>query len=237
MLSLKQTAIERYPSADTSLSFKLSDVHLNQCFHSKWLHNAHEWLSQSSGYHVEWIAMISIVYFLILVAFQNKLLTWSLLRDNIASLKPCIVYVTIKPQLRRSTLWAPSKYLKLQGLSHKSTLKCCITMPLQANAHLKTKPRNTHKPCHQKYKYITTKHTNIKPGDTQIQNQEPHKYIEAKLRWYIGVWEAVQGNTCGQLHLLACPTRQTLQQPPSTKMKRQCSQIQIQTDIQIQLIS
>ena len=175
--------------------------------------------------------------YIFLVAFQNKLLTWSFLRDNITSLKPCIVYVTIKPQFRRSTLWAPSKYLKLQGLSHKSTLRRCITMPLQANAHLKTKPRNTHKPCHQKYKYITTKHTNIKPGDTQIQNQEPHKYIEAKLRWYIGVWEAVQGNTCGQLHLLACPTRQTLQQPPSTNMKRQCSQIQIQTDIQIQLIS
>ena len=175
--------------------------------------------------------------YIFLVALHNKLLTWSFLRDNIALLKPCIVYVTIKPQLSRSTLWVPSKYLKLEGLSHKSTLKCCITMPLQANAHLKTKPRNTHKPCHQKYKYITTKHTNIKPGDTQIQNQEPHKYIEAKLRWYIGVWEAVQGNTCGQLHLLACPTRQTLQQPPSTKMKRQCSQIQIQTDIQIQLIS
>ena len=64
MLSLNQTAIERSMSADTSLSFKLSDVHLNQCYHSKWMHNAHEWLNQSSWYHVEWIAMISIVYFL-----------------------------------------------------------------------------------------------------------------------------------------------------------------------------
>ena len=48
-------------------------------------------------------------------------------------------------------------------------------MPLQANAHLKTKPRNTHIPCLQKYKYITIKHTNVKPGNTQPGTEQIHR--------------------------------------------------------------